>query len=194
MMRRILMVCTGNTCRSPMAEALLRDWAARTGTEMEVRSAGVAAQSGMPISTNAAETLRRTRVALPGASTRLDRADVEWADLILTMTVSHKRAIAERYPHAASKTYTLKEYARQSEALLPDLQEMDRLHAEFQVALALGKPFPERDKQRLTELSRRAPDLDIADPYGGPLAVYEACAREIREAIERAFGGRQAAD
>ncbi|SFB47034.1 protein-tyrosine phosphatase [Cohnella sp. OV330] len=194
MMRRILMVCTGNTCRSPMAEALLRDWAKRTGTEMEVRSAGVSAQSGMPISANAAETLKRGHVALPGASTRLDRGDVEWADLILTMTASHKRAIAERYPHAAPKTYTLKEYASQSEALLPDLKEMDRLHAEFQVALALGKPFPEQDKRRLSELSRRAPDLDIADPYGGPLAVYEACAREIREAIERAFGGRQATD
>lgn len=177
-----------------MAEALLRDWAARTGAAMEIRSAGVSAQSGMPISANAAETLRRGNVGLPGASTRLDREHVEWADLILTMTTSHKRAITERYPHAAGKTYTLKEYARQSEALLPDLREMDRLHAEWQVALALGRPFPEADKRRLAELSRRAPDLDIADPYGGPLAVYEACAREIREAIERAFGGRQALD
>lgn len=172
-----------------MAEALLRDWASRTGTAMEIRSAGVSAQSGMPISAHAAETLRRSKIALPGVSTRLGNDDVEWADLILTMTTSHKRAIVERYPHAASKTYTLKEYARQSEALLPELQEMDRLYAEWQVALALGQSFPERDKQRLAELSRRTPDLDIADPYGGPLAVYEACAREIREAIERAFGG-----
>jgi len=187
-MRRILMVCTGNTCRSPMAEALLRDWASRTGKEMEIRSAGMAARTGEPISPNAAETLRRLKVPQPGTSTRLERTDVEWADLILTMTTSHKRAIAERYPHAASKTYTLKEYASQSEALLPDLREMDRLQAEWQMALALGQPFPEQDRQRLAELARRAPDPDIADPYGGPLAVYEACAREIREAIERAFG------
>ena len=57
-MQRILFICTGNTCRSPMAEGLLRKLAAERGLKLEVKSAGVSAVDGMPVSRHTAAILR----------------------------------------------------------------------------------------------------------------------------------------
>ncbi|MBB6669932.1 low molecular weight protein arginine phosphatase [Cohnella nanjingensis] len=186
-MQRILLVCTGNTCRSPMAEAMLRAQAARDGLPLEVRSAGVAAASGMPISSHAAKTLRQRNVALPGHATPLTGSEVAWADVILTMTGSHKRAIVERYPDALSKTHTLMEFSYRDHPVMEDIAEAERIYTEWQMQHVLGKPLSDADRAKLQELERRLPSFDIADPFGGPLEAYEACAEEIREALERAF-------
>ncbi|MCC3377194.1 low molecular weight protein arginine phosphatase [Cohnella sp. REN36] len=186
-MQRILLVCTGNTCRSPMAEALLRAQAARDGLRIEVRSAGVAAASGMPISAHAEKTLRQRNVDVPGRATPLTGGEVAWADLILAMTGSHKRAIVERYPEAVAKTHTLMEYSYRDHPVMEDLAEAERIYTEWQMKRALGQPLSEADRAKLRELERRLPNFDIADPFGGPPEAYEACAEEIREALERAF-------
>ncbi len=182
-MNRILFVCTGNTCRSPMAEVMLRDLSARSGKPLDVRSAGVAAVNGLPISPHASATLRKRNLALPGTSTALSAEEVAWANLILTMTAGHKRAILERFPDALSKTFTLKEYALRGDPVMDDVAEAERLYSEWQVRQALGQNLTAEERARLFELQRRIPDFDIADPYGGPLTLYEHCADEMEDIL-----------
>jgi len=191
---RVLIVCTGNTCRSPMAEAMLRKLAGENGLSVEVRSAGVSTVDGLPISPHAAEALKRRGVPLPGRSSSLTEAEAEWADWILTMTAGHKRAIVERFPNAAEKTFTLKEFSLWGDSAMNDLAEIDRLYAEHQLRQALGETLPEEDRARLSELQRKMPDLDIADPYGGPPELYERCADEIDEALRKSLGKLQKPD
>jgi protein-tyrosine-phosphatase len=182
-MNRVLIVCTGNTCRSPMAEAMLRDLAARSGKPLEIRSAGVATAEGLPISAHAAATLRKRNLELPGSSSVLTADEVLWANLILTMTAGHKRAILERFPEALSKTYTLKEYALRGDPIMDDVAEAERLYSEWQVRQALGQNLTPEERARLFELQRRIPGFDIADPFGGPLSLYEQCADEIEDVL-----------
>ncbi|WP_256759199.1 low molecular weight protein arginine phosphatase [Cohnella sp. WQ 127256] len=182
-MNRVLFVCTGNTCRSPMAEVMLKDLAERSGKPLEIRSAGVATVGGLPISPHAATTLRKRNLTLPGSSTVLSADEVLWANVILTMTAGHKRAILERFPEAMSKTFTLKEYALRGDPVMDDVAEAERLYSEWQVRQVLGQNLSSEERTRLFELQRSIPDFDIADPYGGPLSLYEQCADEIEDIL-----------
>jgi len=184
-MRNILLVCTGNTCRSPMAEAMLREMAREADIPVEVRSAGVGAIDGHPVSAHAAEALRKRNLPVPGPSRMLTGEHVEWANLILTMTSSHKRAIIQRHPQAVEKTFTLKEYALHEGVDAAAAEELDRLVAQWQIGLATGQKMDEADLARLQELQQQMPDLDIADPFGGSLEMYEQCAEEIAESLGR---------
>jgi protein-tyrosine-phosphatase len=108
-LKRILFVCTGNTCRSPMAEAMFR--AKTAGQPFEVRSAGVAAYAGQPASPHAQSVLAERGIAHNHASSQLNEELLAWSDLILTMTGSHKRAILTYFPEATDKVHTLQEFA-----------------------------------------------------------------------------------
>lgn len=94
---RLLFVCTGNTCRSPLAEALARAIARERGWKnLEVRSAGVAAAPGGPASRGAVRAARRHGLDLTGHESRgLDLDLVEWADLILVMSPHHALLVEE---------------------------------------------------------------------------------------------------
>lgn len=107
-MVRVLFVCTGNTCRSPMAEAILRD---RGRNGVEVMSAGVYAMDGQATSAHAQSVLRENEIAQEHRSALLTLQQVEWATHILSMTESHKQLIVRQYPEAEVKTFTLKEFA-----------------------------------------------------------------------------------
>ncbi|HEX6988920.1 MAG TPA: L-threonylcarbamoyladenylate synthase [Bacillota bacterium] len=119
--RRILMVCTGNTCRSPMAAALLRALAEAAGYEVDVRSAGVAAIEGSPPAREAVEVLATRGIALEGhRSRRLSADDVAWADVILTMTAHQRDQVRALYPEAGDRIQTLGRYAAGSESDIED--------------------------------------------------------------------------
>lgn len=87
----LLFICTGNTCRSPMAEAVARGEIERRGWKhVKVASAGVSAAPGMPASAAAIQVVDGMGLDLAAHRSRpLDPALVEWADLILAMSSSH---------------------------------------------------------------------------------------------------------
>ena len=164
---------------------MLRKLADSRGLALEVRSAGVAAVEGMPISRHAEAVLRDQKIEGNFTSKPLSPELADWADLILTLTLSHKQYALRQYPHAADKIYTLKEYVENDEQVLQDIQELDSLYASAALARSLGQGQEDKDYERAIELRQRIPNYDISDPFGGSLEEYEATAAEIRTALFR---------
>jgi protein-tyrosine-phosphatase len=115
-MKHILFVCTGNTCRSPLAEYLLRH---KAGEMYKVQSAGIAAFNGGPIASHVQELLEEKGIQTEHASQSVTLELMEWADLVLTMTQSHKQQLALFFPEKGESIYTLKQYVH------PEAKETD---------------------------------------------------------------------
>lgn len=185
MVKRILFVCTGNTCRSPLAEGLFRQLAQQENLDVEVRSAGVSAPNGMPISSHSAKILRDKGADAEGFSSTLTGENAGWADLILTMTSGHKQVVLSRHPDAVEKVYTLKEYVENDPNVLEGMTERERFIAELQIKQSLGQPVTAEERAIWRELDRKVPDFDISDPFGGSLGTYRECADEIEQALTK---------
>lgn len=109
--QEILAVCTGNTCRSPMAEGILREMARQAEREIRVSSAGLYAD-GAPVSAHAAAALAEKGIDISGHRARQLTPDMaRSADLILTMTGAHRQMLAAALPDAADKVFTLAQWA-----------------------------------------------------------------------------------
>ncbi|MBK0074712.1 MULTISPECIES: low molecular weight protein arginine phosphatase [Bacillus] len=103
-MKRVLFVCTGNTCRSPMAEALLRH---HGGDKFEVQSAGVFAYPGSDASVHAKEALAEKGILIDHAAQQINETLLDWADIVVTMTENHKQIVLGHYPGVEKKLNTL---------------------------------------------------------------------------------------
>jgi protein-tyrosine phosphatase len=176
----LLFVCTGNTCRSPIAERLaLAGLAAAGATGLQVGSAGTRALPGRPMEVRAAKAIRRAGGLPDGFRTRrLDADLVRRAGLILTAAREHRAAVVELEPAAVRRTFTMLEFA----ALAAELPE----HAEL--APPSGTPA-ERAGVLAAEAARlrgRIPplaDYDIADPIGGRRKAYTQAVHTIAGAL-----------
>ncbi|MFJ7736093.1 low molecular weight protein arginine phosphatase [Lysinibacillus sp. NPDC097287] len=109
----ILFVCTGNTCRSPMAAAILKG---KQVKNLNVRSAGIYAIPYTEMSEYAKQILDEANIEHQHQAAQLSSEEIEWADLILTMTSSHRDSIIANFPAFEQKIFTLKEYVQTNES------------------------------------------------------------------------------
>jgi protein-tyrosine phosphatase len=182
-MASILVVCTGNICRSPLAEAFLR--AALTerlhDAAPRVASAGVIGRPGalaMP------ETVRAAGERGLDISThrvrRLAIDDIVEADLVIAMASEHRDAVCDAVPEAASKTYTLKELVRLLERMPGDAAP-ERVSVDERLRARVAQAARGRGDGRRAEDA----DQDVIDPLGMPYESYRAVAWELDEWMRR---------
>ena len=165
---RILVVCTGNLCRSPLVEALLRRDLAAAGIDAEVESAGLAA----PPSRQPDHRLRRVASELAvdvdeHRSRLVSHEHLRAADLILTMTSEQSAQVRALDPSAADRVVTLRAAA-------------------WKARIVGGYPVPFAEWVGRLAKGDDVFDTvsDIADPIGGPMRDYRAMGDEVRAVVQ----------
>jgi len=174
----ILLVCTGNVCRTPMAVGLFKGQLRRRGVDgVEVVSAGTAGWEGGAAMPEAIEALRQLDLDITSHVARqLSAQMVAEADLIVGMAAEHREAAVLLVPDAAPKTFTLKELAFLLEGRAPagpsDTDET--------VRSAAADAHARRIEEEVGLI-----DEDVPDPLGLGLPSFEAVAWELGELSDR---------
>ena len=149
----ILLVCTGNLCRSPMAAGLLRQRLAEEGldTRHQVISAGVWAVDGHPASENAVAVMAERGIDISDhIAHTITAGDVAEADLILAMSREHAQMICHTWPQYAWKVYRLSEMAGKRK----DIQDPYGGPIEaYRRAVAIISDYIDKGFQRILELT-----------------------------------------
>jgi protein-tyrosine phosphatase len=180
---KILVVCTGNICRSPVAERLIQARSDALGLPVVVLSAGTQSMVGHDMTPEAAHLAQHYGADPAGhASKQLTEQLITDADLILTATREHRSKVVSLRPRAARYTYTLNQFAR----LLPTAVEslVDPANAPIPSVQPVETPRDDLATQLralVTEVAAtrgfsppppHPDDDDIEDPYRQSTAVY----------------------
>lgn len=184
---RILTVCTGNVCRSPLAEQLLR--AELAGLDVEVTSAGTEALVGRPMDERAARYSEQFGGAASAHRARqLTVEHLRDADLVLTAAREHRRKVVETLPRASQFTFTMREFARLLNTLnIDDLAEIAATsNAAERASTLIGILASNRG---VAEPLENAADDDIVDPYRQDDGVYAESARITVDAARSIASG-----
>ncbi len=122
-MKHVIFVCTGNICRSPMAEGLLKHELG-VGSDIKVTSAGIAAGEGMPPSTHSVTAMNDLGIDITDQrSCQLTPELVASADYLFVMTYGHLDAILMMYPEAGDKTYLVRHFIEDETLLHRDISD-----------------------------------------------------------------------
>jgi protein-tyrosine phosphatase len=178
-MASVLVVCTGNICRSPIAEGMIRAGFERAGGSepVEVSSAGTNGWEGSAAMPESVEAAAERGVDISRhVARRLTDDMLNGADLILCMAHDHRAIVGSERPDLADRTFTLKELVRLLEDLpdgTPNLQARVKEAADLRRDGFDGNPM----------------DEDISDPLGLPLDTYRAVAWELEAWCDRLVAG-----
>lgn len=172
---RVLLVCTANLCRSPMAQFLLDSalssiWTGRG--RWAVTSAGVIAHDGRPMHRRAAQALEE--IDLDGSQFRTQRLRlplVQSADLILTATREHRAEVARMQPVALKRLFTINQFAyllahAAAVPQAPSAGEAGRALIEAAIAVR-------------GQVASRTSEDDLADPVNRPMRAFRDCRQKL---------------
>lgn len=192
----ILFVCTGNTCRSPMAEHLLR----RKCKTIHAKSAGIFASSGQRANDYAQEAMNEIGIDMDHCSQPVTNRLLDWADLVLTMTIQHKQSLIMQFPQYQEKYYTLKEYIKDDDNEIRN--KLRQAYAKYEKERSqfirqnehkydnnhLNELIKEKFKTHIDNIQRLESAVisgDIPDPFGGDLNVYRKTLKELDRYISQ---------
>lgn len=167
----VLVVCTGNIARSPMAAALLDAEFAGRGVDARVHSAGTVPWSGPPAAASVTVLRERGLDITEHRSRRLTDSMVATADLVLTMTRAHVWGVLAHDPDAVTRTFLLAELPRLGAAAGPR-RPAEPVRGWAARVAALRPPGPVAGRG----------DEEIPDPLGESVEVYEATAARLQRA------------
>lgn len=188
----VLMVCTGNVCRSPLAELLLKEQCSDVQS-ITVHSAGIRALTDAPMDPTSqlmAQSLGIESGFQEHRGRQLNAEFAEGSDLILTMTRNQRRAVVELAPRTTKRVFTLREFARLA-AATTDSDLRDELSS-TDTANPTNRTTAERLRAgvraaALTRSDIEAPmspvDDDVVDPYRESTEIYEDSTQQLAPAV-----------
>ncbi len=165
----VLFVCTANICRSPFMEVTARHLAGQDA-EIEFRSAGTHGWTDHPMNPDMVVTLEPRGITghEEFRSRPLTKAELDWADVVLTAEADHRQFILDDHPALFRKVFTLGQFVE-------SLGGHDDLHGR-DLLEAVG-----------SQRSAASPDLDVADPYRRGAEASEAAAAHIEQLLRAAL-------
>lgn len=180
---QVLFVCTGNICRSPLAEMLLQK--STRGLPIDVASSGTGALVGRGMPVENQEIAKGLGISDPTnhAARLLTTEQIHDADLVLALSRAHRRQIVELVPRASRYTFTLREFARIANSLTADdfaslnsSHPAERLREVIELVAQFRGSVPPTDPA----------DDDVVDPYQQTFDVYAEQAEQLVPAVNAA--------
>ena len=175
----ILVVCTGNVCRSPYLERRLRHELAGTGIAVE--SAGTKALAGLDMDDGTRERLDAAASDAKGFRARQVTPElVAGADLVLAAAREHRTAVAQLHPAALRRVFTVRDFADLVDGLTavdPESDPLADLDASWVRHVAAA------GARRRGAIVTRQSGVDVTDPIGGPPSAFRQMAHELDAAL-----------